>query len=489
MCAGQADHRRHGDDTAQSDWARKYGERHRLVRVDLPDGVDAPKKVRIYQRRDHYVLQWWDPGAKKNLVDRVDGDLVDVIARAREIDERIKNFRASGHVSRRLGHTDLMTGYLGDLGRRADAGEITPGTVERYRAALGHCEAFLVQPGIISRYAYAAGVDRDFALEFAAFLNARNVTPNGDPRARARPMKGQGFVLDAVRGMCEWAADPERGSLLPDGFRDPFLGASRRLGTPADDTEEEPDITTGMAIDFISACDAYQLRLFAPVIFYGLRPGEPCFLFHEHVGVESLRVECIPGLLYTTKGKRTKALPLIDAVRPLMVPPPGVSRGGPLFLRRQVLTGRDEAPLRAVPIEKIAERFAHRCAEAGVSRAKDKLRIRGQVMRDAGGITYTTVQREFTNVAGKLGWPRGATAKDFRHLFATTMENGGVPEHYRKYLMGHSRGKAAIVKYTHLNKVRARYEAAVEREWPELVDALERRTRELGIPRMSRNSA
>ncbi len=245
--------------------------------------------------------------------------------------------------------------------------------------------------------------------------------------------------------------------------------------------EDEPDITTDMAIEFVSACDAYQLRLFAPMILYGLRPGEPCFLFHEHVGAESLRVECLPELLYTTKGQRNKALPLIDAIRPLLLPPPGAGPDGPLFLRRRVIADLEKAPLSESPLEEIAEEFANRCAEAGASHVKDRLRIRDRVMRDAGAITYKTVEREFTKVARKLGWPREATAKDFRHLFATTMENGGVPEHYRKYLMGHSRGKAAIVRYTHLNKVRARYEAAVEREWPALVNALERRALELGL--------
>jgi integrase len=475
--------------TDKSSWSDRYSKRHKLVRVDLPEGVVAPEKVRIYARAEHYVLQWWDPAAKKNLSDRVNGDFIAAISRAREIDERIRNFRASGHVSRRLGHADLIAKYLENLGKRADAGEIKPGTVERYRAALGHYEAFLERPDVASRYAYAAGIDRDLALEFTAFLNARTVTPNGAALGDARLMTGQGFVLDTIRAMLEWAADPERGKLLPEGFRNPFLGASRRLGTPADDCEAEPDITTDMAIEFISTCDEYQLRLFAPMILYGLRPGEPCFVFREHVDADLLRVNCLPDLVYATKGQRNKALPVIDVVRSLLLPPSGASPDGPLFLRRRVLSGHEGAPLSATPLEEIAAEFSRRCATSGVEHMKDRLRVRDQVMRDAGAITYKTVEREFKKVARKLGWPRDATDKDFRHHFATSMENGGVPEQYRKYLMGHSRGNAAIVRYTHLNKVRARYEAAVEREWPELVAALERRVDELGLTRTGRDAA
>ena len=55
MRAGQADNVRHGDEEARGSWTLKYGERHKLVRVDLPVGVAAPAKVRIYARAGHFV--------------------------------------------------------------------------------------------------------------------------------------------------------------------------------------------------------------------------------------------------------------------------------------------------------------------------------------------------------------------------------------------------------------------------------------------------
>ena len=45
-------------------WSERYGYRHRLSRVtEFPFGVAAPRKVRLYYRLDHFVLQWWDPAA------------------------------------------------------------------------------------------------------------------------------------------------------------------------------------------------------------------------------------------------------------------------------------------------------------------------------------------------------------------------------------------------------------------------------------------
>ncbi len=122
-----------------SGWIEKYSEVHRLVRVtEFPLGINPPGKVRIYRRRDHYVLQCWDRDEKKTLSERVDGDLIDAISTARRIDERLESHRGSGRRSRRIGHVELVGHYVADLKQRADAGEIDVATVVRYRSALDH---------------------------------------------------------------------------------------------------------------------------------------------------------------------------------------------------------------------------------------------------------------------------------------------------------------------------------------------------------------
>src|SRR5258708_3213556 len=74
--------------------SRMAGHKHRLHRIEqFPPGIIGPKRVRLYLRAGHYVLQWWDPAAKANLSDRVDGDLVAAIMRARQIEGRLEDFR------------------------------------------------------------------------------------------------------------------------------------------------------------------------------------------------------------------------------------------------------------------------------------------------------------------------------------------------------------------------------------------------------------
>ena len=96
-------------------------------------------------------------------------------------------------------------------------------------------------------------------------------------------------------------------------------------------------------------------------------------------------------------------------------------------------------------------------------------------------MNYDRIQHEFQGLARQLGWPRQATLKDLRHLFSTTLENSGVAEFYRRYLLGHSPGKSPIVTYTHLNQLQNQFQKAFDQDLAPIVDAVERRARNLGV--------
>lgn len=456
-------------------WLDRYAERHRPVRVrTLPPGVTAPKRVRIYARREHYLLQFWDPAVKRTLYDRVDGDLIDAIATARRIDLRLADFRASGHVvRRRVSHAELVAAFRRDLDRRADAQSIALATSRRYSCALDHYLEFAEGPAVTSRDPYAARVDREFALAFNAFLGSRMVSPNGHANSRAARMIGQDFVLDAVRAMFEWACDPSRGNLLPDGFRNPFRRrATERPRRAAADLAGEPDITLDMAATFLTACDDWQLRLFSPVVFYGLRPGELIYLAHEALSTTFLDVGCLEGLAYMTKGRRNKRLPMLEPMYKLLAC--GPSAQGLILHRRGLCRGSPLSPLLESSLAEMVAEFTSRSVRKEM-RACAVARARDGVLRDAGALTYKVIQGEFAKVARALGWPPPATLKDFRHACNTALANGAMAEHERRYLLGQDPGRHAIVTYTHLNKIAEHYRSAVEREMAPLLEILARR--------------
>ena len=473
-----------------SDWSAKYGERHTLRRIaDFPQGIIGPKKVRVYQRVDHYILQWWDPAARKSLSDRINGDLVAAISRAREIDQKLEHFRSGGTGRARLRQEMLADEYLNDLRRRCNGGEVSPRTVERYESAIQHFLAFATDSNVESRYRWATNVDRRFSQEFQAFLQDRQVPPNGHPNTARRPLKSQSYVLDVVRGMYAWAADPQRGNLMPDGFRNPFSGTKSREARRRPDLFSETDVTIAMATQFLASCDAFQLRLFAPMILYGLRASEPCQVFRDDMTQDWIHVLGRPEMGYDTKGLCDKRLPLVAPLEQLLCDFGGSPGSILLFPRRTIWDAQEKPQLAVSSVDDLILEYQRRVRKLPHADAVARDKVRVKLLKDAGGMTYDQIQGEFLRLAKQLNWPKKSTLKDFRHLFSTSLENAGVPLFYRRYLMGQSPGQTPIVTYTHINELRQQYQLAVDRSFSPLLDAIMQRMEELKSQFSSNNES
>ncbi len=459
-------------------WAERYGDRHRWVRVaDLPPGLTPPRKVRVYRRAAHFLLNWWDPAAGKSLSERVDGDLLAALSRARDLDRRLTTRRSAGvGAARHVGHAELVARYLDDLGRRADAGEVAPATAARYRAALAHYLAYCEQPAVVRFTLTAARAGRPFRLGLAAFLADRSVGGNGRPGAVGRPMRGAGFVLAVVRGVYAWAADPARGGLLPDGPANPFDGAAGPRTAFRGDPLAAPAISVPMAAALLTACDDHELRVFVPLVLFGLRAAEPCLLFGEHLTADELRVPCLPGLGYQTKGRRDKRFPLPAALAPFWDALRDSSPRGLLLVARR--PGGPPPPLAEASLAELEAEYRSRLQRPDAPPgAYGRRAVRDRLLRDAGGLTYDDIERAGGRVRRRLGWPAAATLKDFRHLFATTLAEAGVPDGYRRYWMGHAPGREALVAYTHLAGMREQFDRVVAQRWGPVVAALTARLR------------
>lgn len=465
---------------AGSAWVERYGAKHRWQRLtDFSAGLQAPVKVRIYRRSDHFILQWWDPGAKRNLAERVDGDLLAALIAARKVDERLAQQRTAGAGRRRLAHEELVQRYLEDLRKRADAGSLSPASVRRLTSALGHYQDFVAQPMIVKEFPYAVNINRDFRLTFDAYLTGKQIHPNGHAHTPLRPMRGQAFIMDAVRAMLEWASDAERGNLIPDTFRNPFRGPKAVREVFKGDPLAEPTITLPMTVTLVAHCDRFQLRLFTPLILFGLRAAEPCLLFRNHVDADWLRVCCIPELIYWTKGRRDKRFPLIADLQPFWDFLRDTSAPGLLYQRRSVVEGRELAPLRQASLAELIEEFQNRCARSKPTGTAERIRLREQLLRQAGALNYDHVEQEFQRLARSLCWRPQATLKGFRHAFATMLGNTPMAEAYKKYLMGHSPGRSALIAYTHLNQLCEQFRQSATHAWPTLIEAIRQRTQEV----------
>jgi integrase len=230
---------------------------------------------------------------------------------------------------------------------------------------------------------------------------------------------------------------------------------------------------------FLELCDEFQFRLFVPMILFGLRAAEPCFLFREHIDREWLRVPCIPNLGYRTKGRRDKRLPLIEELEPFWKLLRAGPKQGLLFERRAVVEGRGRAPYRAESLDDLIGRYRQECSTGRANEAVAQVRIRNKLLRNAGALKYDDIEQEFRVISRQLKWPREATLKDFRHGFATMLGNSPLADHYVKYLMGHSPGRAALTAYTHLNQLREQFSNAIRQQWPALLVTIRQRSLQL----------
>lgn len=461
----------------QSSWSNRYGQKHRWLRVQtFPAGINPPQRVRIYERTRHYLLQVWDPSVKANVTERVDGDLVTAIARSRQIEERILHQRSSGCAKPiRLSHRDLVEQYEADLSARINAGELDPKTLFRYQAALKPYLAFCELSGITKRYPRPSMIDREFRLAFQRFLDEWLVSSNGHQSGRRHKLKSKSYVLATVRALYQWASDPDRGNILPTDFRNPFLKGIERSKIHHGDPLNQPDITMEMATTFIAACSPYELRLFIPLIVFGLRASEPRYLFHEHMLDEWLLVHNLPELDYMTKGRREKRFPLVSAHQPIWSFLRGSRTKGLLLQREAVVSGGEQASLGDLSLRELIESYQQGCQQSTYKDRIKRHRYRNLLLRTAGAITYDAIEGHFNGIARRLGWPEKATLKDFRHLFATTLASSGMPECYRRYLMGHAPGRDAIVAYTHLSDLSNQFSQFCHSSWKPLLDAVNAR--------------
>ena len=287
-------------------------------------------------------------------------------------------------------------------------------------------------------------------------------------------MRGQGIVVDTVRALYSWASDGDRGGLLPENFKNPFLRTGSNRPLLRGDPLAEPDITMAMAADFLRACDEFEFGIFVPIVCFGLRAAEPRFLFREHLLDDWLLVPNVPELDYTTKGRRDKRFPLPAGLDAYWRQFRTRSSGGPLYVTRAVAEGGDKPPHFGKSLEDLQAIYRERKARE-TPNAADGVRLRNRLMTEAGAIDYDEIARGFRRVAKALGWPAAATVKDFRHLFATTLANAGFPEGYRKYLLGHAPGRDAAVAYTHLNRLQEHCAKVYEGDYGPVVEVIRER--------------
>jgi len=152
-----------------------------------------------------------------------------------------------------------------------------------------------------------------------------------------------------------------------------------------------------------------------------------------------------------------------------------------LLFRQRSAWRRTNVPICSpdLSLEQLEMKYKEQCGKLKNPGAKQKQQIRNQIMKEAGALNYDRIEHEFRRVVKGLDWPASATLKDFRHLFSTELMNAGVPDYYRKYLMGQSVPNVALTSYTHLNELESWYSQAIQQRFAPILTAITDRMSEL----------
>lgn len=254
--------------------------------------------------------------------------------------------------------------------------------------------------------------------------------------------KGIVFILGTCRTLFNFAGNQRH---LPAYASNPFSGlAIERM--PIEDSKVIQPLTDGQELDFFTACDAWQFRIFFALAFTGLRVGELTHLLIDNdvrLDQNVVRITNKPGLIWQVKTRHLREVPLLCETAKVVRACVGNRQSGPVFLQRRMAANRVNPPLQGRSMAELELEVSNRMEKSlarhdAVLPREQAARIARSVWRDAGAIKESTIRTEFMKVTKRIGLRHLTCPKDLRHLFATSLQAAGVDPMIRRDIMGHT---------------------------------------------------
>jgi integrase len=176
------------------------------------------------------------------------------------------------------------------------------------------------------------------AEQFVRYLRSIQVSPNGHKNSVKRPLMDNGvrYILETCRSLFVFAAKRRHLSPYSDN---PF--ASLDLDRiPIDDAKPIIILTAEQEMQFLRACDVWQIPLFLTLMLTGMRPGELIYLLlPDDVDLDQgvIRVRNKPRLGWQVKTRTERDIPMVGVMVDVLRRFIGDRTGGPLIRRRGLL--------------------------------------------------------------------------------------------------------------------------------------------------------
>ena len=197
---------------------------------------------------------------------------------------------------------------------------------------------------------------------------------------------------------------------------------------------------------FLEACDAWQFPIFVTLMLTGLRPGELIhLLLPDDIDLDNgwLRIRNKPRLGWQVKTRNERDIPLLPALVGVLRQVVGERRTGPVFRQRRCCLQGFEPPLAGLSMKELELEVVRRISRdeaEGVEALgrSDRVAVAEKVWRDAGGLKYDWVRKEFKRITKVIGAAEITAPKTLRHGFATALQDANVDPLIRNELMGHA---------------------------------------------------
>jgi hypothetical protein len=306
------------------------------------------------------------------------------------------------------------------------------------------------------RWPLARDINRDFAVEFKAWLFTRPVTRNGRPSAAEKKMSPRHVfnVLDCARSLYHWARQPSVNK-LPTTFITPFT--KEIVGEkPRKDPLRRILIPQQDRITLVGAMDAWELSHLTLSLVLPLRPEDFSGLLVTDVNFPEsvLHFGTRLGGRDFNKGRQTYSCPFPKEIAPLLQACVGGRAAGPLLRRRAVWDGGKSKLIPTSPDNLIQtfEQTLSKLAPGEVQSDQDTKRVFRRMLLEMGGVSEDGLAKAFKALLPKAGLSGSIKFYDLRSSCTTELEWSGVSHLVQRYVTGHTT-KDILYSYVSLDPV------------------------------------
>lgn len=314
-------------------------------------------------------------------------------------------------------------------------------TAATYTSRLGPVLNFAESASSRKRWPLGQDVDREFVIELKVFLQRARTTRNGRPGGKPKLLTPRQIVnvLECFRTAMAWASRPDVRK-LPADWVNPLSRDLVGEPPPKDPLRCDP-LPVESRLKLVAIMDRWQVAHFALSMVLPIRPDEAVGLLVSEVDFDkgTLRFGTRLGGADFTKGHQTFSLPFPREIDPILRACTGSRGEGPLLRSRAAFQSKSGSDVGSF-IE-LSRRFDERLLslpQDESQNARDRKREFRKLLHEIGGVSKSSLSKEFTKLLSRIGVPPGTSFGSLRHSNTKGLKDANVHSLDMAYLTSHT---------------------------------------------------